>query len=307
MGVRGVVRGAVESVLVRLPRTTRPGDRLILAYHNVVPNDWTPRGDRSLHLPLHKFEAQLRMIRDETEIVPLLELLTTEARSDRRVAITFDDAYASSLQLGVGACVAADAPCTVFVSPGLLDAVPPWDRLADAGEWTEAGRQEFLWKRQGRETGQGGAHTVGRGNERADGGGRTLDDALRVASLREVHSVIASHGDLVTLGNHTMTHANLGALTAGEARAELDEASAWLREHLDGSLVPVTAYPYGHSPVHAAEAVSPDTARFGLLVSGGWFSSSVQHEPLAIPRWNVPAGISLNGFRVRLRGRLRGR
>ena len=88
-----------------LPRRTRPGDRLILAYHNVVPAHWAPRGDRSLHLPVDKFEAQLRMIRNEAEIVPLMELLTTSAPNDRCVAITFDDAYASALELGVGACV----------------------------------------------------------------------------------------------------------------------------------------------------------------------------------------------------------
>ena len=268
-----------------LPRRTRPGDRLILAYHNVVPADWAPRGDRSLHLPIDKFEAQLRMIRNEAEIVPLMELLTTSTPKDRRVAITFDDAYASALELGVGACARAGASCTVFVAPGLLGTVPVWDRAADAGNWTDADRQRFLWEGSGRDEGPR--------NQKAD-------DALSIANLDLIRAVTS--GGLVSVGNHTMTHPNLGALARSEVITEIESAGDWIRTQLGRSVIPVLAYPYGIPPTGLTDFDRLSVEKWGLLVTGGWLNVDFSDCALSVARWNVPAGISSFGFRRRLRG-----
>lgn len=294
MSVRSVLRGAAEQVLVRLPRTTKPGDRLILAYHNVVPNDWAPRGDVSLHMPLHKFEAQLRMIRNEAEIVSLLELLTTDAPNDRRVAITFDDAYASAMDLGVGACVAAGAACTVFVASGLLGMVPVWDRRAMEGEWSEEHREEFLWKQHGR-----GAH-----REPSPAGGDVAEPALVVATEPKLLRLLKTHGALLTLGNHSMTHANLGALTALQVQQEISDCDRWLSTLAGEQYVPVVAYPYGIAPKQpAAVTQDPSPMRYALLATGGWYANPVTEQYAMTPRWNVPSGVSAQGFSMQLRGR----
>jgi peptidoglycan/xylan/chitin deacetylase (PgdA/CDA1 family) len=287
--LRSMVRGAAERAMCALPRRTRPGDRLILAYHNIVPAGWAPCGDRSLHLPIDKFEAQLRMIRNEAEIVPLKELLTTDAPDDRRVAITFDDAYSSALRLGVQACASASAPCTVFVAPGLLDTVPVWDRAADAGMWTSRDRERFLWEARG-----SADHSM----LSSLASGSSSDPNLRIATEDELRSAVAHAG--VTLGNHTMSHANLGALTTKLACEELSAADAWIKAFAREQMTPVVAYPFGIPPQDPSSAIPVCCGNLGLKVMGGWFSALP--NPLELPRWNVAAGVSMAGFAVRLRG-----
>jgi peptidoglycan/xylan/chitin deacetylase (PgdA/CDA1 family) len=276
-----------------LPRRTRPGDRLILAYHNVVPAEWSPHGDRSLHLSVDRFEDQLRLIRDEAEIVSLMELLTTDAPRKPRVAITFDDAYASALALGVSACVSAAVPCTVFVAPGILDTVPLWDRAADAGRWSVADRRNFLWN-------QHGSAETSLPTSRAPM--PSGNSQLRIANAGELRAAAMLGG--VTLGNHTMSHGNLGAMTAVEISSELSAADVWLRAFAPDKLLPIVAYPFGIAPVDPRAAVPTSCASYGLNVTGGWMRAGQSIFELSLPRWNVPAGISADGFSLRLRGRL---
>lgn len=292
MSVRSQVRQAVEHAFVALPRRTHHGDRLVLAYHNVVPADAAPHGDRSLHLSADVFRAQLRAVRNEADIVPLMDLLTRESRSERRVAITFDDAYDSALRLGVGECVTQGVASTVFVAPGLLGTVPPWDIAAERGAWNDADREHFLWQQSGRATSTDeAAMTVAE---------QVATQSVRIASA-DVLRTTASH-DGVTLGNHTMRHPNLGSLSTNDVRRELADADEWLRGFLPKRLIPVVAYPYGHAPSEPLQAVQPSIASYGMLVTGKWVSRAESPSPLAFPRWNVPAGMSARGFRSRLRG-----
>jgi peptidoglycan/xylan/chitin deacetylase (PgdA/CDA1 family) len=290
VALRSLVRGAVERVMCALPRRTRPGDRLILAYHNVVPSDWEPRGDRSLHLSIDRFEEQLRLIREQAEIVPLMELLTTAAPRERRVAITFDDAYASALTLAVPACAAAEAPCTIFVAPALLGTIPHWDWAADAGAWSGADRERFLWQ-------QSGVPAHGQGDLALSSCAE-----LRIAEYAQLRAAASSA--LVTIGNHTMRHPNLGALPEDAASDDIEEADRWLRQRFPSQYVPVLAYPFGlaRSPMDAARWTT--TIDYALRVTGGWSPTATPPGRLQIPRWNVPAGISRHGFQLRLRGRL---
>lgn len=294
--MRALVRTAADALLVRLPRRTAPGDRLVLAYHNIVPTGWTAQGDRSLHLPLDRFEAQLDVLQAELAVVPLLELLSTPDPYRRRVAITFDDAYASSLALGVAACEARGLPCTVFVAPALLGRVPVWDRREVAGQWSHAERERFLWQQAGRDV------------EPVTATELTLDAALRLATSAELAACLARSGPRLTLGNHSQTHANLAALSPPEVADELCSAQTWLQAFAPARSVPVVAYPYGHAPRDPSVCMSHDPAlpAWGLLVTGGWQRRGTPMPPLTVPRWNVPAGITVKGFKVRLRGRRTG-
>ncbi len=276
-----MVRHVVEQTLVYAPRRSRNGDGLILSYHNVVPHGSHAFGDRSLHLSADRFLAQLDVIRQEASIVSLMELLTTHAPRKRRAAITFDDAYASALSVGVAGCVSAGIPCTVFVAPALLNTVPVWDLRAQAGTWSDEERETFLWEREGR----GVTGSVPDAMEPL----RTL---ARIATVTELQSIASS--PLVTLGNHTMHHPNLGALDPAAASAEVAACTDWLATLPNVQIIPVVAYPYGIPP---RSAIAAD---FGLRVSGGWIRGAVRRD--GIPRWNVPAGLSDKGFRARLRG-----
>jgi peptidoglycan/xylan/chitin deacetylase (PgdA/CDA1 family) len=274
------MRGLVERLLVRVPARHRGGARLVLAYHNVVADASRMGGDRSLHLPAATFEQQLDVVRAEAAVVPLMELLEGEETSFPRVAITFDDAYEGALQHGLSACAARGLPCTVFVSPALLGAIPEWDWRAAGGTWDANARHRFLWDERG----------FGHHQQRVAG-----DDALVAFSIATLDGVRhAARFPQVTFGNHTMHHANLGALDTADVEAEIHACAEWLDSQSALSTVPVVAYPYGSAP----RSQVPE--RFGLLVAGGWFRAPVPSH--AIPRWNVPSGVSMNGFRARLRG-----
>ncbi len=279
------MRNGAELALCAAPRRTKRGDRLILAYHNIVSPERPPAGDRSLHLSASRFEAQLRILRQETDVVSLMELLTCKDRGSRLSAITFDDAYSGALTLGVGLCVRAGIPCTVFVSPALLGLQTPWDLSSEKGTWSENERNEFLWQHKG----------LGRLNE-----GLGELEHCRIATEHELLASASLKG--VSIGNHSMRHANLGALSFDGARDEIQSVSQWLDARCSSSVIPVVAYPYGIPPRDPFDVLLAVGLRFGLLVSGGWIASTSEVADARTPRWNVPAGLSDRGFQVRIRG-----
>lgn len=289
MTLRHVLRSSAESLLSFAPRRTVVGDRLILAYHNIVPAGMPAQGDVSLHLPIDRFEAQLRHLRRVADVVALDDLLLTQEAKSRLVAITFDDAYASALTLGVSACVDQGIPCTVFIAPALLGRIPVWDAMAEHGRWSEGDRQRFLWEQRG----------VNMPDAALDDQLGMFPSTLRIATEADVLAVCRQPG--VAVGNHSMHHANLGALSTAEARAELRAASDWLDSRFPSASA-VVAYPYGIAPRDPASALRGTKLEHGLVVSGGWWRRGQDISTQTIPRWNVPAGITSRGFELRLRG-----
>jgi hypothetical protein len=75
----------------------------------------------------------------------------------------------------------------------------------------------------------------------------------------------------------------------------------WLRERF-ASFIPWLTYPYGlYSP--AAQAAADKAGFTGALrVDGGWLRSHAPRAAFALPRMNIPAGVSINGFRMRIDG-----
>ncbi len=285
MKVRSFLRSGAEHALCAAPRRTRQGDRLILAYHNVVPPETPPVGERSLHLSATRFEAQLRILQQETDVVPLMDLLTCTDSKSRLSAVTFDDAYSGALTLGVGLCVQAGIPCTVFVSPALLGLQTTWDLNAEKGAWSDGHRNSFLWQHGG---------LAGTNEE------LSRLEPCRIATAAELLASSSLRG--VSIGNHSMRHANLGALSRDNALEELRSAGDWLKMHCSSSIIPVVAYPYGIPPRESVGVLQALGLRFGLLVRGGWLTSTSQVSDAMTPRWNVPAGLSDRGFRIRARG-----
>ena len=116
-----------------------------------------------------------------------------------------------------------------------------------------------------------------------------------VADLQEI-----SHSPLFSFASHTWSHPNLAMLRDDELGIELSRPLAWLRETL-GSVLPWVAYPYGLSSPQVAQSASNAGFAGGLLVSGGLWSRRPP-DVFALPRCSVPAGLSLDGFRLRLAG-----
>jgi len=274
----------------------RRGSTLILAYHNVVADDAPPFGDRSLHLPLTQFRSQLDRLQETHDVVDVASVHSSPLKSDKpRVCFTFDDAYRGALTLALPELVRRGIPATVFVAPGLLGTAGCWwDRLAspDGGGLSPGVRDHVLNRLRG-------------DSAAALAWARTQRMAL--AAL-PANAAIATEGELraaaelpgITLGAHTWSHCNLARVDESAFERELVEPLAWLRERFE-RVVPWLAYPYGLSGPDTADWARRAGYQGTLRIEGGWLSAA-SAVGLALPRLNVPTGLSSDGFTLRASG-----
>jgi peptidoglycan/xylan/chitin deacetylase (PgdA/CDA1 family) len=298
--LRKLVKTTAEAVLIgagagRIGRARFRTRTLVLAYHNIVPSGAAVRGDRSLHLAEDDFARQLDALRRTHQVVPLTALLEPHDGRRPRVVITLDDAYHGAVTAGVAALARRGLPATIFVAPGLLDgATFWWDECADPvlGLAPDI-RARALDELQGAGT---------RVRAALGGTAAELPPHQGAASQAELEAAASVPG--ITLGSHTWSHPNLSTLGAGELRDELGPSLTWLREEFPDATVPWLSYPYG---IHSAEVerAAAEAGYVGALrIDGGWLPkrSSGEADRFVVPRLNVPAGISLRGFRLRVEG-----
>jgi peptidoglycan/xylan/chitin deacetylase (PgdA/CDA1 family) len=278
-------------------RLRRRADVLVLAYHNVVPDEARRCGDPSLHVKRSHFAAQLDLLCRTHTVVPLPDALRTNRRPHGRplAAITFDDAYRGALTLGAAELARRGLPATVFVAPQFVgDGTFWWDRVVqpeEAREWARF-RHRALTECAGRDDAV---------RELAVKSGLREQDVpayARCASEAEIREAVTSAS--FSLGSHSWSHPNLAALPPAAMDDEVRRPLAWLRERFD-SVVPLLAYPYGQ----LSDAVADAAARAGyagaLRMNGGWLRSD-DTDAMRVPRVDVPAGLSTAGFALRASG-----
>lgn len=276
-------------------RRIGPGP-LILAYHNVLPEHARPGQDASLHLDQAGFARQLDVLAESCDVVPLEQVLTPRNGKGRpRVVITFDDAYHGALTAGVAELARRKLPATFFVAPGFLGGRSFWWDVPVAPG--KAGLSDVLRARALEEY-DGRDDRVRRWMASEGWEVREPDADCRCASEDTVRAALAT--PVITLASHTWNHPNLNRLPESEVRDELERPLGWLRERFE-PVLPWLSYPYGLSNGRV-EAMAQEAGYVAALrVSGGW-SRDPSRNPFAIPRFNVPAGLSLDGFRLRLAG-----
>lgn len=302
--MRPSVKTVVERLLLAsgpaaLSRWAHRGRALVLAYHNIVPEGEEVVGDESLHLQQARFAAQLDiLLQSGAEVVSLDALIDAWSQSrtgtsSLSVAITFDDAYHGAVKSGVEELVRRDLPATIFVIPGLVGGQTFW---WDALGSSQMARGTALRVAHGRNEGvMDWAHR--RGLSIA-----TVPRHARSASLTDLREA-AGH-DRITLGSHTWSHPNLTSLTESECLREFGRATEWLRYHF-GSAPPWLSFPYGLHGQAAERAASESGYRGAFGVEGGWLPRRARHsDAFRLPRLNIPAGLSLDGFALRLAGLL---
>lgn len=299
--MRARLKQWTEAVLARggpaaLCQPSRQGRTLVLAYHNILPPDAPPGRERSLHLPRTDFAAQLDLILEHADVVPLTEALTSQANPSARprVAITFDDAYAGALTAGLEELRRRQLPATVFVAPAFIGGRPFWWDALDSGTpdgLPETVRNSCLWDAAGRDT---------QVRQWAAGAGIPWRDVPpHACAATEAEFATALQDPRLTFASHTWEHPNLAALSGAELQAELERPLAWLSARILSP--PILSYPYGLTSAMACDAARAAGYTTALLVSGGWMTRGGA-DPLRLPRLNIPAGISLDGFRLRLAG-----
>lgn len=297
MSSREVLKAIAERALVgsgvaAAARTRLSGRTLILAYHNIVPDEAPPVGDLPSHLSRSAFSAQLDALEATHEVVPLVEVLKGGRSSRPRVAITFDDAYLGAVRYGVAELARRGLPGTVFVSPAFVGGRSFWwDALSNVA----AGGLDARVRREALTTLRGEDEAIRtwageRGIAAAD-----VPDYACAAPEEELARLAALPG--ITLGSHTWSHPNLTRLDRSELVRELVRPLEWLRERFS-TMVPWIAYPYGCFDDRVARAAADVGYVGGLGITGGWFSSR-NANPFALPRHNIPSGLSLRGFQLR--------
>ncbi len=299
--VRRRVKSAAERILAGSGIAWLVGRRarrrgLILAYHNVVPARVAPAGDASLHLPLAAFERQLDALERLAEVRSLEDLLgpAQPAPGKPQVAITFDDAYQGAVTAGSEALARRGFPATFFVPPAFVGGASFWwDALAGAdGFLAGPVRSRALDALSGQDV---------RIRAWAREQGIPLADPpahARAASEAEL-SAAAQHPG-VTIGSHSWSHPNLARLGAAELRDELVMARDWLAARFGTRFIPWLSFPYGAYSDGVLRAAEDAGYAGALRIDGGRLS--VAAPRYALPRLNVPAGLSIDGFCLRLAG-----
>jgi peptidoglycan/xylan/chitin deacetylase (PgdA/CDA1 family) len=292
-------RVALMSGIPTITRRLRRRRALILAYHNVVPTGELASGDLSLHLAEKSFAEQLDYLGDTCDVVSLTDLIENAPANPvrPRVAITFDDAYAGAATAGLDELNRRDMPCMIFVAPGLLGNDTWWDIVARSmgGEIPAHTRLPWLNGLAG-----DGEEILRVADSRVtENATRPTGPAMRIASMEVLNVAAARSG--VSIGSHTWTHRNLAALSPDRLRSELVQPIEWLGERF-ASFVPLLSYPYGLSSKSVEAAAAQAGYRAAFRVDGGWISERPDDSRFALPRLNVAAGLSLDGFRLRLSG-----
>ena len=301
------LKRSVEAVLARggpatLARWRHTSATLVLAYHNIIPEGERGGLDRSLHLPQRAFAAQLEQLSRTHDVIPLRELLDGSPAQHRRprVVITFDDGCLGALTAGLAELRRFGFPATFFVTPGRL------------------GRQAFWWDRLGSPE-IGGVPDELRLHALTALAGKdqvicdwAADRALPIADVpecaktvteSELRQALAVSG--ISVASHTWSHPNLAALDPAALRDELARPLEWLRARWPET-IPAVSYPYGLASAAVAETARATGYQAGLLIAGGWVSDWRQDLRFLIPRLNVPAGVSRDGFTLRAAGLIGG-
>ncbi len=298
--VRRAFKALLEKSIARSPlpalrRRAHRGDALILAYHNVVPDDLPREGDRSLHLRRTDFSRQLDHLTAHYDVMPLADLLGDSGRRRAAVAITFDDAYCGAVTLGIQELATRSLPATIFVAPGLLgDQSLWWDEIGSAlpGGLPDSLRTDALEKARGDSA---AVRLLAASRQLTL---RPSSPEMRTATEDEVHTACRYAG--LSLAVHSWTHSNLSRLTPAELDGETGPSLEWLRARFP-SVLPYFSFPYGLHSRDARDAVDQAGMEFGFGITGGWFRGRPDGR-FVVPRMNIPAGISAEGFALRVAG-----
>ena len=180
-------------------------------------------GDRSLHVDQKTFAAQLDWIRRRAEVVPLSKIYHAASESRLRVVITFDDAYRGTMTAGLAELGERGMPATVFVPTGLLGGDGFWwDRLASGSGPLDPGVRNYVMNQL-----QGdGDRAVAWAREQ---GVSVVDVPAHARPVTE-EELLSARMPGLTLGAHTVTHANLPSLGADAIRSEMTASKDWAQE-----------------------------------------------------------------------------
>ena len=280
----------LSPILAALKRRVR-GGMVILAYHNVLPDDEPLTGAHGAHIRLRDFRWQMDLVQEHCQVVPLDSILDEPTLPGTyRASITFDDAYVGTLREALPQLVRRHLPATVFVPSGLVGKGGFWwDELGISG-WE--GERLPLVKLAGR--------TEAIRAWAAESGIPVRPQGPSQIAVEEEEILSAGALPGITFGVHTVGHVNLAEVSEEEIARELSECRRWL----DSRRLPLSqfvSYPYGLTSESVEGVVRDQGFAGGLTITGG-VTPEGHRNPFRTPRLMIPAGVSKRNFLLRLHG-----
>jgi peptidoglycan/xylan/chitin deacetylase (PgdA/CDA1 family) len=305
----------VISGVSRVIRHWRRDQAVVLTFHSVYDGSAEPDSllDRAAHIELALFRQVCRHLASRYDVVPLESVCRQPASirsGKRKVALTFDDGYASNLHLALPVLQEHALPATVFLTTGFVD--------GDSLPWFIRAEHAFLHTTRTRLAFNGRDHDLRLPAQRttayrefcayykslptatalkqlgalesqlgvAAGSAADLPAALRPMTWEQARQMRDS--TYVTLGGHTHTHPILAQCTARQQAHEIRECRARMLSEL-GAEPTLFAYPNGKLGDY-------DQRTKALLQAAGFHksftmaerSATAQDDPLAIPRHGSP-------------------
>jgi peptidoglycan/xylan/chitin deacetylase (PgdA/CDA1 family) len=259
---------------------------LILCYHNVVASG-DDGGDSELHMPVDRFERQVRWLAQRYEVISLRQLAERLAHGGplRKVAaITFDDGYAGVFEHAVPLLASLGLPATVFVVADAPERSEGfwWDHPAVVASLTPTRRERWL--------------TCLRGDGQAI---LSEVDPRRETRSRSAHrpgdwsAIKAAAAKGIEIGAHSASHRALTMLTDTEIEHEVI-TSRDVIHRASGVRPEFFAYPYGLWDSRSCAAVRRAGYVAGLGLDLGL--NGAARDTSCLRRVNVPAGISPPAF-----------
>lgn len=189
---------------------------------------------------IERFRRDMEYLVEHFEIVDLPELLTDRTSGEKRIAITFDDGFENFYSNALPVLREFDAQATVFVNPSFIG---------------DSNAEQIRSK-----------HSL----ERAPS--PIMMDRSQLSSL--------TNSELVTIGNHTLTHRNL---STERNRDVLEEEIIGAKRELEnkfGISVNRFAYPYGQFNEPALDIVQ-ESHTFGVGTSWRLLTERCERHRLA--------------------------
>jgi peptidoglycan/xylan/chitin deacetylase (PgdA/CDA1 family) len=259
----------------------------VLCYHNVVPEPLDQdAGDPGAHLPLADFARQVEWVAARYRVLPLQELLAELAagRSARRLAaLTFDDGYLGVFQHALPVLESLELPATFFVlgdGPGKPETFW-WDEPAVVRHPLEE-RWNFLLTHGG--DGRRILEVIG------------AAPSVRPATLRPAPWDVvrtAARNPRFTIGAHSISHRALPSLTTDGVVDELVRSRESIRGET-GVTPDLFAFPYGLWTPTVRDAAREAGYRGAVTLDDR--PARPTDSAWAVPRINVPAGLSMDAF-----------
>jgi len=261
----------------------RLGDGIVLCYHDVVDDsDATAGNALGLRMPVSKFERQMRWLRDHYTMLSLEEIADRVRRgaSLRRIAgVSFDDGYAGVLDHAWPLLQSLHIPATIFVIADRAEFW--WDDPDVLREHSPERERHWLSAYKGDR-----AAIIGSVRDR-------VVAAQAPARFRnatwEALTVAARAG--LSLGAHTVTHRSMTTLDDAELEHELVEGRAIIARHC-GVTPTLFAYPYGLWDERVRDATQSAGYRAAFTLDASKGVRLRGRDAWALPRLNIPAGIS---------------